>query len=283
MRVPVPRRRAPVDRHRAVGRDPSSSASVPAACSPRCCWRRWDSADRARARQGGARAHEGHLGPVAARRPRPGIERAVRRGRRRHVFRRQAVEPDQRPAPPDAQGARPSSSKPARPRRSSTSPSRTSAPSGWSAWSRRCAPRSSALGGEVRFGAARRRPARSRRGRIRGLVVAQADGDRQEIDADARRAGARPQRPRHLRDAARARRGNAGQAVLDRLSHRAPAGADRPCPLRRRTPATRCSAPPTTSWCTTRRTAARSTASACARAARWSPRRRSRAASSRTA
>jgi uncharacterized FAD-dependent dehydrogenase len=36
-----------------------------------------------------------------------------------------------------------------------------------------------------------------------------------------------------------------------------------------RTPATRCWARPTTSWCTTRATAARSTASACARAARW--------------
>jgi uncharacterized FAD-dependent dehydrogenase len=38
------------------------------------------------------------------------------------------------------------------------------------------------------------------------------------------------------------------------------------------TPATRNSAPPTTNWCTTPRTAARSTASACARAAPWSRR-----------
>ena len=52
-------------------------------------------------------------------------------------------------------------------------------------------------------------------------------------------------------DAARPRRPHRGQAVLDRLPHRASAVADRPRPLRRRTPATRCSAPPTTSWCTT--------------------------------
>ena len=89
-----------------------------------------------------ARAHQGHLGPVAPGRAQPGIERAVRRRRRRHVLRRQAVEPDQRPAPPHAQGAhrvrqgRRAGGNPLR------QPSRTSAPSGWSAWSRRCAPRS---------------------------------------------------------------------------------------------------------------------------------------------
>ena len=43
-------------------------------------------------------------------------------------------------------------------------------------------------------------------------------------------------------------------------------------------PGTRCSAPPTTSWCTTAPTAAPSTASACARAARWSPPPRNRGA-----
>ena len=35
----------------------------------------------------------------------PRVQRAVRRGWRRHVFRRQAVEPDHRSAAPDAQGA----------------------------------------------------------------------------------------------------------------------------------------------------------------------------------
>ena len=48
-------------------------------------------------------------------------------------------------------------------------------------------------------------------------------------------------------------------------------------------PAIRCSAPPTTSWCITAATAARSTASACARAARWWRRPPSQAASSPTA
>ena len=43
-----------------------------------------------------------------------------------------------------------------------------------------------------------------------------------------RRAGGRPQRARHLRDAARARRLHGSQAVLHRLSHRASAIADRP-------------------------------------------------------
>ncbi len=50
-----------------------------------------------------------------------------------------------------------------------------------------------------------------------------------------------------------------------------------------RTPATRCSAPPITSWCITAATAARSTASACAPAAPWSPRPPSRGAWSPTA
>ena len=72
----------------------------------------------------------------------PGVERAVRRGRRRHLLRRQAVEPDQRPAPPHAQGADRVRQGRRAAKRSSTSASRTSAPSGWSAWSRRCAPRS---------------------------------------------------------------------------------------------------------------------------------------------
>ena len=48
------------------------------------------------------------------RRAEPAVERAVRRRRCRHLQRRQAVEPDQRPAAPDAQGAATSSSRPAR-------------------------------------------------------------------------------------------------------------------------------------------------------------------------
>ena len=57
---------------------------------------------------------------------------------------------------------------------------------------------------------------------------------RRAIARRPRRARARPQRARHLRDAARARRVHRGQAVLDRLSHRASAVADRPRALRRR-------------------------------------------------
>ena len=87
--------------------------------------------DHPRPRQGRARAHQGHLGPVAQAQPAPGIQRAVRRGRRRHLLRRQAVQPDPRSAAPRAQGAGPSSSRPARRRRSCGSTSRTSAPSGW--------------------------------------------------------------------------------------------------------------------------------------------------------
>ena len=73
------------------------------------------------------------------------------------------------------------------------------------------------------------------------------------------------------------------EAVLDRLSHRAPAVAHRPARASARAPAIRSSAPPTTGSSTTRRTAAPSTASACARAAPSSPRRRSPGASSPTA
>ena len=61
--------------------------------------------DHPRARQGRARAHEGHLGPLAQVGAQSGIERAVRRRRRRHVLRRQALQPDQGPASLRPQGA----------------------------------------------------------------------------------------------------------------------------------------------------------------------------------
>ena len=63
-------------------------------------------ADHPRARQGRARAHQGHLGPVAQEGAQPRIQRAVRRRRGGHVLRRQAVEPDQRPEALRAQGDR---------------------------------------------------------------------------------------------------------------------------------------------------------------------------------
>ena len=100
-------------------------------------------ADRARARQDGARTHQGHLGPVAQARAQPREQRAVRRRRRRHVFRRQAVQPDQGPAPPGPQG----DERVRQGRRARGNPGarriRTSAPSSWSRWWRTCASRSS--------------------------------------------------------------------------------------------------------------------------------------------
>jgi hypothetical protein len=145
-----------------------------------------------------------------------------------------------------------------------------------------------ALGGEIRF-----------EQRVTDLLTdTDADGTRrlralQVLDltsgpgaAAGRRpcgAGTGPQRARHLRHAARAWRVSGGQAVLDGRAHRASARRDRPGPLGAATPATRCWARPTTSWCTTRPTAARSTASACAPAAPWWPPPASPGASSPTA
>ena len=85
-----------------------------------------------------------------------------------------------------------------------------------------------ALGGEIRFGQQRGRRADRGRRSVRGLTLASGR-------AAARRprgAGAGPQRARHLRDAAAARRVHGGQAVLGGLSHRAPAEPDRPRALR---------------------------------------------------
>ncbi len=67
-------------------------------------------------------------------------------------------------------------------------------------------------------------------GSVRGVVL--ADGTHR--GGGSRRAGGRPQRARHVRDAARARRRDRGEAVLHRRAHRASAVADRPLPLRRR-------------------------------------------------
>ena len=61
-------------------------------------------ADCPRTRQGRTRTHQGHLGAVAQECAQPGIERAVWRRRRRHLFGRQALQPGQGPAPPRTQG-----------------------------------------------------------------------------------------------------------------------------------------------------------------------------------
>jgi uncharacterized FAD-dependent dehydrogenase len=90
------------------------------------------------------------------------------------------------------------------------------------------------LGGEVRFGA-RVVDLRIEDGTVRGLTVMQSAA--RDAEAPAQRAAARDrrrarrhragtQRARHVRGAARARRSPRSQAVLDRLSHRAPAVAD---------------------------------------------------------
>ena len=55
------------------------------------CWRRWGSRRSSGARQGRTRAHQRYLGFLAQVDPQSGIQCSVRRGRRRHVFRRQAL------------------------------------------------------------------------------------------------------------------------------------------------------------------------------------------------
>ncbi len=55
------------------------------------------STHRARARQGRASPHQGHLGPVAQEHADARVQRAVRRRRRGPVLRRQALQPDQGP------------------------------------------------------------------------------------------------------------------------------------------------------------------------------------------
>ena len=222
------------------------------------------------------------FGLVAQENPQPGIERAVRRRRRRHVLRRQALQPDQRQAPPRPQGA----DRVRRGRRAGGNPLRQQAahrhvPAGVDgrahARDDRIAgrrdpllqPRRRPAGGDR----CRRHAPRARRGAGRWFGTARRP----------RGHGARPQRARHLRDAARTRRVPRSQTLLDRLPHRAPAIADRPPRASGRRPGIRCSARPTTSWCTTAATAVRSTVSACARAAPWSRRRASRGAWSPTA
>ena len=143
------------------------------------------------------------------------------------------------------------------------------------------------LGGEIRFGA-RVDDLRIEAGAVRGLTSPRGPA--------ATRAAARDRAPTtscwrsghsardtfamlHARGVRHARpsrsRSAFASSIRKSLIDRARFGAE--------TPAIRCSARPTTSWCTTRATAARSTASACARAAPSSRRRRSRGASSPTA
>ena len=239
-------------------------------------------ADHPRTRQGRAGAHQGHLGRCgAAVGPDARKQRAVRRGRRRHLLRRQALVGDQGPAASRPQGAGGIRRAPARRRRSSGSPSRISAPSAWCRWSKPCAPRSrrwaASTASAPRWSDFVIETGRDGQRRLRGVVTESGE----TIETEHVRAGDRPFRARHLRDAAGARRVRGGEAVLDRRADRASAVGDRPRPLRRlrRQPdpgrgRLQAGAPlhgpgPT---------AAPSTPSACARAAPWSRRPARRAA-----
>ena len=129
--------------------------------------------------------------------------------------RRQALQPDQ---DPKHYGRKVLTEfvKAGAPRRSSTSRSRTSAPSGWSAWSRTCAPRSanwaarSASEQRVTDSSSRRPGAR------------REDRHRRRDPRRPRRAGPRPQRPRHLRDAPRQRASSWKPSPFGGLPHRTP-------------------------------------------------------------
>ena len=195
-----------------------------------------------RPRRGAARARPRPGRVPALARARPREQPPVRRGRRRHLLRRQALH---------ARGARARAPDPRRAgrvrraaTRSATTRAPTSAPTGCTGSCRGCA-RGSKRGG-VRF---------HWRTRVDALVLAR------------RRAGPRASRSRRPRgelacDAlvfapghsardtwrALAAQGVAarGEAVPARRAHRAPAGARRPRPLRRRAAKPRCSAPPTT-------------------------------------
>ena len=129
----------------------------------------------------------------------PEIERAVRRRRRRHLLRRQALQPDQGPAALRPQGADTSSSRPARRRRSCTSAKPhigtfrlvTMVEKHARRRSRRSAARSASSSSVDR--PADRATADARRCAAWCWPTASA------LRSRPRRAGARPQRARHLR------------------------------------------------------------------------------------
>ena len=202
------------------GRGRWSSASAPAACSPRWCWRRWACARIVLERGKAVRERtKDTWGLWRQRRARPRIERAVRRGRRRHLLRRQAVEPDQGPAPPHAQGARPNSSRPARRRRSCYVAKPHIGTFRLVGMVEKMRAEIEALGGEIRFQQRVDRRADRGRASVRGVTLASGE----QIAADhvvlalghsARDTFAMLHAPRRV---------HGGQAVLDRLPHRASA------------------------------------------------------------
>ena len=175
-----------------------------------------------------SRAHAGHLGPVARTEAASREQCAVRRGRCRHLLGRQALQPDLRPAPPHAQGA----DRVRQGRRAGRDPVRQQAPY------RHLPPGQHDHQDAGRHRGPGRRdplPAEDDRSADRGRCRARrAAGVRRADQHDPRRHRAGPQRPRHLPDAACARRADGGQAVFHRLSHRTSAVAGRRSPLRRR-------------------------------------------------
>ena len=219
---------------------------------------------------------------MAARHPQSRGQRAVRRGRRRHVLGRQALQPDQGPAVPWPQGA----DRVRRRRRAGGHPV-----AGQAAY-RHVPPRHDGREHARQDRGARRqlpvryppRAARARARRRRPAARRRIDLEHRRDDRRLpRRARRRPQRARYLRDAARApasrwkpsRSRSASASSIRSRSSTARASDHRP--------GTSCSAPPTTSSSTTARTAAASTRSACAPAARLSRRPPRPAASSPTA
>jgi hypothetical protein len=174
------------------------------------------SSHRAGARQGCARAHQGHLGPVAQEHADPRVQRAVRRGRRGHCSRTASCTARSRTRSSTAARSCMSSSRPGRPRRSSTSASPTSAPSA----------DGRGLGdarGDHRAG--RRGALREQGRRICCSKTAGGEwceaGQRRNAAQSLCRAGRGPQRPRHLPMLHAPRRVHRAQALRHRLPHRA--------------------------------------------------------------
>ena len=135
-----------------------------------------------------------------------------------------------------------------------------------------------ALGGEIRF-EQRVTDVRIEDGHVRGLsVLDQATGTTSELRADhvVLALGHSSRDTFEMLHARGVHIDAKPFSIGFRVEH--PQGLiDRARWGRQRRPSD-CSARPTTSWCTTPATAARSTASACARVARWSPRPASRGA-----
>ena len=210
--------------------------------------------------------------PQQARRRGSRQQLLLRRGRRGHVLRRQAVHAgaQARRRPRRDRGARAARGAGRHPGRGAAA-HRLEQAAAW--WSARCA--SPARVGRGR-GALRGAGGRSRR-RAAGARSASSWPTARAIAGDAVVAGHRPLGPRRGRDAGRARRRARAQAVRARRPHRASAAADRSDPVRAARPATRrCRRRPTGS--PSRSAGAASSPSACARAAGSCRRRPSRAA-----